>query len=40
MSFKFTVLPDERFIHLLQQFLAHRIFAIELRDHFGWKPDP
>ena len=45
MSFKFTVLPDERFIQILDAWVdspwpktAEEGYA--LRDHFGWKPDP
>ena len=44
MSFKFTVLPDERFIQILDAWVdspwpktAEEGYA--LRDHFGWKPD-
>ena len=44
MSFEFTVLPDERFIEILEAWVdspwpktAEDGYA--LRDHFGWKPD-
>ena len=44
MSFEFTVLPDERFIEILEAWVdspwpktAEEGYA--LRDHFGWKPD-
>ena len=44
MSFEFTVLPDERFIEILDAWVdspwpktAEDGYA--LRDHFGWKPD-
>ena len=43
MSFEFTVLPDERFIEILEAWVdspwpktAEDGYA--LRDHFGWKP--
>ena len=44
MSFEFTVLPDERFIEILEAWVdspwpktAEEGYA--LRDRFGWKPD-
>ncbi len=44
MSFEFTVLPDDRFIEILEAWVdspwpktAEDGYA--LRDHFGWKPD-
>ena len=44
MSFEFTVLPDERFIEILDAWVDSpwpktTEDGYALRDHFGWKPD-
>ena len=44
MSFEFTVLPDERFVEILDAWVDSpwpktTEDGYALRDHFGWKPD-